>query len=786
MTITLENTYLQLTIDPAASAGWSLNGGKDGAPLVHGAQLGANTYAGNRHVRVSLPLGEAEICGNEMVQSPHGLLNQLQLKFGRERNGLVYSVDFALPEGKPMLLWRLKAENKGRVPVHTNRLELFKAGRLEFPVDSNEPSPDLAFLSNGWQSWSYSGVYGQMERQRRTRLWFLHEPTNINPETRRTHRAGHFSSDMFAVLGERRSRSAVVAGFLSQRQHFGSLEAWADPAGFGLRMWANGDQARLDSGAEISTDWACLALVEPDEADPLGIYVEAVAQEHNLKPYSRPSPTGWCSWYHFFQNITPEAIRSNLAEVRRMQADLPLELVQIDDGFEAQVGDWLTFQPAFPEGVAPLSAEIREAGMEPGLWLAPFIVHPKSKLREAHPDWLLRGRLNRPVNAGFLWNTFTTALDMTHPEAQAYVHEVIHTAAQRWGFSYLKLDFLFAAALPGKRSDATRTRAQVLRAALEDVRSAAGPETVLLGCGCPLGSAIGLVDAMRISSDVDVGWTPAFRGRKFFFQAEPHMPAVRNALQNVISRSSLHRRWWINDPDCLLLRPEINLSIDEIQTQASVIALSGGSLFLSDHLPSLPPERLRIAESLLPLMGQAPYIPDWLDHHTPRRLRLDLENSSGKWHLLALINWEDEAQALQLDLAGYGLDPSRRYYAREFWRGASGVFDDGLFELGSLPAHGTALCAVRPLVDEAPQYLGSDLHVSQGFEAKGWEVLPRGLRFSIQRPGVVRGKIWIRLPRQPEQVSCNGTDVAYELNGEIGCMQLDTREIAIIQINWGS
>ncbi len=140
MTITLENSYLQLTIDPAASAGWSLNGGKDGAPLVHGAQLGASYYAGNRHVRAMLPLGEAEICGNEMVQSPHGLLNQLQLKFGREQNGLVYSVDFALPEGKPMLLWRLKAENKSRVPVHIDSLELFKAGRLEFPVDSKEPS----------------------------------------------------------------------------------------------------------------------------------------------------------------------------------------------------------------------------------------------------------------------------------------------------------------------------------------------------------------------------------------------------------------------------------------------------------------------------------------------------------------------------------------------------------------------------------------------------------------------------------------------------------------------
>jgi alpha-galactosidase len=615
-------------------------------------------------------------------------------------------------------------------------------------------------------------------------LWLLQEPPNINPETRRTRRAGHFSSDMFAVLGERKSRAAVLAGFLSQRQHFGSLEAWTDQAGFSLQMWANGDQARLDSEAEIISDWACLVLVEPESDEPLADYLQAVAQEHDLNSSSNPSPSGWCSWYHFFQKIDPAAIRSNLQVVRQFQDTLPLDLVQIDDGFEAQVGDWLTFQPAFPEGVAPLAAEIRKAGFEPGLWLAPFIVHPKSKLRDQHPDWLLRGRLNRPVNAGFLWNTITTALDMTHPEAQAYVREVIHTATQSWGFSYLKLDFLFAAGLPGRRRDVTRTRAQVLRAALEDVRAAAGADTRLLGCGCPLGSAIGLVDAMRISSDVDVGWTPAIRGKKLFFRSEPHMPAVRNALQNTLLRAPLHRRWWVNDPDCLILRPETDLTIHEIHTQASVIALSGGSLFLSDHLPSLPAERLRIAESLLPLIGRAPKIPDWLDSHTPRRLRLDLENSSGRWYLLALINWQDQAQEMNLDLAGYGLETHLPYTLREFWSGKMGVVKDGYFDLGNFPAHSTALCALRPLDHEAPVYLGSDIHVSQGLEVDCWQVMPHELRITIQRPGAVRGKIWMRLPGQPEAVSCNEAQVAYQRSGDICCLPLNTGKTAAIQLAW--
>ena len=149
-----------------------------------------------------------------------------------------------------------------------------------------------------------------------------------------------------------------------------------------------------------------------------------------------------------------------------------------------------------------------------------------------------------------------------------------------------------------------------------------------------------------------------------------------------------------------------------------------------------------------------------------------------------MINWEDQAQDSALDLAGYGLDPNQRYYAREFWRGSASVIADGRFDLGSLPAHATALCAVRPLADRAPQYLGSDLHISQGLEVETWEALPQGLRLSIRRPGHVHGKIWVRLPRQPEHASCNGTPVQFELSGKSGCIQLDAQATATIQLDW--
>jgi len=276
-----------------------------------------------------------------------------------------------------------------------------------------------------------------------------------------------------------------------------------------------------------------------------------------------------------------------------------LEIIQIDDGFETQVGDWYSFNQGFEEGLTSLAAEIRNKSYVPGLWLAPFILHPKSELSARHPDWLLRNRFGRPVNAGFLWNSFTQALDLTHPDALAYVHDVVNSATHEWGFPYLKLDFLYAAALPGHYHDPTRTRAQVLRSGLEAVRAAAGVDTFLVGCGCPIGPAIGIVDGLRIGADTARRWRPSYRGFEFLFKEEPSLPAAFNAVHNALSRSDLHKRWWINDPDCLLLRPNTQLTLMEVQSIASVIALTGGSFMISDHVPDLPPWKTTVYPGLV-------------------------------------------------------------------------------------------------------------------------------------------------------------------------------------------
>ena len=135
-----------------------------------------------------------------------------------------------------------------------------------------------------------------------------------------------------------------------------------------------------------------------------------------------------------------------------------------------------------------LADEIRQAGFTPGLWLAPFIVDPRSRLAHAHPDWILHGRFNRPVNAGFnLWGTVATALDLTRPEALDYACQVVDRAAHAWGYPYLKLDFLYAGALPGRRHDPSLTHAQILRQGLQALRQAAGEKIYTTGLRLPTG-----------------------------------------------------------------------------------------------------------------------------------------------------------------------------------------------------------------------------------------------------------------------------------------------------------
>src|SRR4030095_9268499 len=136
----------------------------------------------------------------------------------------------------------------------------------------------------------------------------------------------------------------------------------------------------------------------------------------------------------------------------------------IDDGYQRAVGDWLEPNQKFPHGMRWLAERIRAAGFDAGIWLAPFLVRPEARLFRARPEWLLRtasGQLRRAC-----WNPVWSkgrpayALDTTHPGVLEWLAELARTAVHQWGYRVLKLDFLYAAALPRLRHHADATPAQ--------------------------------------------------------------------------------------------------------------------------------------------------------------------------------------------------------------------------------------------------------------------------------------------------------------------------------------
>ena len=96
-------------------------------------------------------------------------------------------------------------------------------------------------------------------------------------------------------------------------------------------------------------------------------------------------PRVWCSWYSLYTAIDERILHRLIDQV----AGMPFEVFQVDDGWQAAIGDWEA-NGKFSSGMEALAARIRGAGFVPGLWLAPLLAVPSSRLHREHPEWLLR------------------------------------------------------------------------------------------------------------------------------------------------------------------------------------------------------------------------------------------------------------------------------------------------------------------------------------------------------------------------------------------------------------
>jgi len=494
----------------------------------------------------------------------------------------------------------------------------------------------IRMFRNGYQSWSPSSVAvlgDDVDPSLRADLPFLQA---VHHADQRRARPGELRSEWVTVLadGWGPDDSAVLLGFDAGASHDGTFRLRPGEDGPEIRVEAFMGDAELSPGGLRTLHSVTIA---DGPAGTVSLLLEewaALAGQVGGARITAPFQVGWCSWYQYFHDVDESDIAANLA----LADQWPFDVFQIDDGFQASIGDWLDTNDRFPSDLAALAASITSAGRTPGLWLAPFLVAPDSNVARRHPDWIARHMVDG-VDAGPLrtwWNPpwgggedgLMYGLDTTHTEVADHL-EAVAAAVVDAGFPYLKLDFTFSPSVDGGYVDPTRTPAERVRAGFAAIRRGAGDDAFLLGCGVPLSNVVGLVDANRIGPDVAPVWSldPDEEMVAGYLGVQP---ATAHAFTNTLTRAFMHRRLWLNDPDCLMLRTaETGLTPEAARTWAHAVGVSGGMALVSDDLSLLGPDARTLLDEVIvlgrradadALGGGGARCPDLLEHTSPGRL----------------------------------------------------------------------------------------------------------------------------------------------------------------------
>src|SRR5438270_1902597 len=293
------------------------------------------------------------------------------------------------------------------------------------------------------------------------------------------------------------------------------------------------------------------------------------------------APTGWCTRSEWPGTVAEGDGIANLDFSAATFDRRFFRHIELDDGYQRAAGAWDT-NDKFPHGHAWLTDQIHAKGFKAGLWLAPFAVAERSGVPAEHPDWLLRDA-SGPVacDTRESWGGQIYALDGAHPKVQQWLFDLARRVVRDWGYDYLRIDALRWATL-GTGHYGGLTHAEAYRGGLGAIRDGLGTEAFVVGSAAPLQHAVGLVNGMRIAPDVAASWGGL-------------QPAARAAgLRSFYQRSA-----WLNDPDCLVVRPPLTPA--EARAWASLVAVTGGLTLFSDNLPKLPPARLPVLQRTLPV-----------------------------------------------------------------------------------------------------------------------------------------------------------------------------------------
>ncbi len=476
-----------------------------------------------------------------------------QCGFSMQSGGSEYKLTFAMTEVESTKIEGMKIEAEVSGTLQAVAFE----GKLDI-------EGARAWLSNGFQSWSQSGV-----------LQIMGEPAeeDVRKELDKmgdteTMREGKEFSWWYSYVGG--GEMSLVSGILSTHTFKSWIQVYKRDGDVYLRlvMGDTGENIAMASGDEVALeDWYINA----------GTNIHAMLEEYGKAIPSRrhevkvEADSGWNSWYDLWAGVSEQDVRENAPLAKQVLEDKIPEgakiRIVVDDGWQQGWGDWYTNEK-FPSGLDGLAADLKADGFEVGVWLAPLLVHESSQLVVDHPDWFVQGTTWRHISNGKMF-----ILDPTVPEAYEHLKSTIARIAG-WGMDFLKIDFLFSGTFNGTRAQDV-TGMQAYHLAMQAIREGAGEDTILLAVGAPGQPSFPYVDAWRLGSDIA------------FETGSASWLFMNNQARSVAAHYPLCYAT-LCDADPVLLR---DLPINEVSVGGWIVAFAAGALFLSDDLRNVDEER---------------------------------------------------------------------------------------------------------------------------------------------------------------------------------------------------
>ncbi len=554
---------------------------------------------------------------------------------------------------------------------------------------------------------------------------------------------GIVSDELTVIKGK--SPGALLLGFITAMSQLVEVKISLDRSRENLEELQAScllDGILLEPGEERIGEWLRLDADE-DVFSSIDEFTDLKADMS--KSYAEPDPpTVYCTWYYYGITVSHNDIKTEIKGLK--EHDIPIDVFQIDDGWQRQWGNWEPNEK-FPLGMKAVADEIQSNNYRPGIWTCPFIIEPMCEIRCYHPDWLLKDSTGTPIRFTMSWmNNFV--LDVTHPEVLRWIEALYSKLTAEWGYTYHKLDFTRAVAIntDAQYYDKSATRAEAYRRGIEAVRRGAGPDAYISICGGLYGASSGLINAQRTGSDVVSIWPSKPEGSSEI--VAPYtikQTALRYWMNNL----------WHNDADALMVRRRtkkyrnLDLSLGLLTDDEAIVStlnqyICGGIVCFSEPMREIDKDRAGLLRHIIPSIGK-PAIPRdmFSENRYPCIYDVPISTTSGldKWHTVAIINWMDVSTEKDFTLdestLGEFAKMHERFIISEFWTGKiwTDIKYGDKIELGEVRPHSARLLKVTPQTDDKPVLIYSNGHFSMGgTEIRSWEYSDKKLRMSIEWP----------------------------------------------------